>query len=268
MRRGVLLWSIWLFIPSFLAADTVLLEDGNRIENVRVIRQAARINVVHRDGNVQSYLPGQVHSVERLPVSWEPTEAEEAERFEADLQRRAAAEARRARAAAERIAGQRRLRYITTAYLSGLFPGGAFWSQDRYGLALAYHLAGAALLTEYGDAYQDRRRSLRLYEEDRLIVVGTFVGTTVFSAPDRDLSLLVFLQRLRARRSDVISAGLRQERALSLYGVLLLAGSLHAFYFVTRDESGPGTDSGNAALEWSLDIAGKQDYRFRATWSF
>lgn len=85
-----LLFAAWLWLcvtPALhpgLFADTVVLVDDNRLENVKVIYQAGRVNVVRPDGGIQSYVKASVRQVIRSPVQWDDglSEAEFARRME------------------------------------------------------------------------------------------------------------------------------------------------------------------------------------------
>ncbi|MCB1325635.1 MAG: hypothetical protein KDK35_10430 [Leptospiraceae bacterium] len=67
-----LLVTACLALPGGLSADTIILHSGETIENVRTFVGGGAIFVVHQDGTVASFTRGQIRSLRRSDVDWNP----------------------------------------------------------------------------------------------------------------------------------------------------------------------------------------------------
>ncbi|MCR9142213.1 MAG: hypothetical protein NXI24_08170 [bacterium] len=110
-----------------LHADTVVLKNGNRISNVRVMFQADRVNLIRADGGLQSYTRDRVRDVLREPVNWDPGIGDE--EFERAMSERVNALVRRIRDEERRRANLSRDIYLGAFGRALVLPG---WYQWKY----------------------------------------------------------------------------------------------------------------------------------------
>ena len=111
-----------------LMPDTVILDDGNRIENVRVIYQSGRVNLIRADGGIQSYAESAVRAVQRAPVQWR------LEMSEVEFSRRMAVRVSEVIARIQAEEELRRTRHrdavLSAAAREAILPG---WSRWKHG---------------------------------------------------------------------------------------------------------------------------------------
>ena len=128
---------------SMLRADVVILKDGNRIENVRVIYQADRVNAIRSDGGIQSHVLSKVQNVIPGAVNWDPGMSEAD--FQNAMQKRIDELVARIRTEERRRANLKRDIYLGAVGRAITLPG---WYQSEFeGSSRGFvYLAGTGLL--------------------------------------------------------------------------------------------------------------------------
>lgn len=218
-----------LLVPSAssLLADTVVLVDGNRFENVRVVYQAGRVNVIRRDGGIQSFDAATVRTVLRLPVRWNSgmSEAEFVRRMEGRIDEVIA----RIQVEEQRRLDAHRGYILGAVGRAAVLPG---WHKiDRgevvYGATIA---AGALTSLLYFATSQNRYAGAQANYDDLNNPVTTF-SLLSNSAGPIDLYIPLNFIEFQKRRSALNQAAARVDLAAVIVGTLWIANLAEALTY-------------------------------------
>lgn len=207
---------------SMLRADVVILKDGNRIENVRVIYQADRVNAIRSDGGIQSHVLSKVQNVIPGAVNWDPGMSEAD--FQNAMQKRIDELVARIRTEERRRANLKRDIYLGAVGRAITLPG---WYQSEFeGSSRGFvYLAGTGLLALVYTFLHARYTAVRADYDD---VTVPFASILVLSnsATPVDVFIPWNYQAFQERRAKLDRAALHVNVA---GGLLALVWAINVF---------------------------------------
>lgn len=217
-RRFVGILFLFVALGTPLFGDFVVLKDGNRIDNVKVIYQAGRVNVVRRDGGIQSFETSAVDSVVRVPVRWDPglSEAEFARRMSARIDEVVT----RIQAEEEHRLQQHRAHLLGAGLRAAVWPGwskmerGDFW----YGAGVAAAALGGVAAVAISQA---RYAEAQARYDDLTLPLINFALFSNSPTP-LDAYIPLNLVEFRQRRRRLNSEAQRLDLAIGVTALLWL----------------------------------------------
>ncbi|MCR9142212.1 MAG: hypothetical protein NXI24_08165 [bacterium] len=231
-----------------LRADTVVLVDGNRFENVRVLFYDDRVNLIFADSTLLSFREAEVRSVLNASVSWQPGVGDE--EFERLAKEKIAAlnerirEEERARAERERELSRRSL--LLSIFLPGL---GQFYS-GRPGRGLFFSASSLALLGRSFVAYQKQGQEREVYAEQLTPALYTLTGAFLGGSLEAAAAANLFYFDIRRAQLQEADTNLRQS--VLLLGVLWFFNVVEAYFFPESPDDEDYQFGDETALEFDL----------------
>ena len=242
-------------------ADTVYFQDGNRIQNVRVLFQGGLVNLIFEDGAIQIHREDQIQSIQNLSVTWgfeeDPLEFERQARtriaaMQGEL--RARERERLEREAAERRAG---------LYFSLAFPGLGQAYRGSYAKAAVFVAGAGFCAVQLGMALENRTRAMTAYD-DPIYPMWFALSSTVFGfLPAYSVQSVYFQARI-----DAVEDTTQRANAAGIGLVALwVASAIDAYFFsdVAPALAAPGATDlrGSGLPEFELQAEGA-----RIVWRF
>lgn len=244
-KNRILLGGV-LCLTAFVAparADTVVLVDGNRFENVRVLFHDNRVNVIFFDSSILTYEESEVASIANAPVTWDPGVS--VEEFERRSREQLAAindriqEQEKLRAEREQELSRQAL--FRSAFVPGL---GQFYS-DHYVRGVLF-AGGALYLAGRIFTAGQARSQARVAYADRTTPLILTLGAA-FYGRSLEAAAAANLLYFDARRNEVVRTEDDISRNAMLLGILWFVNALEAYWFPKNpddEEFRPGVSTG------------------------
>ena len=236
-----------LALPCAVHADTVILHSGETIENVRTFVGGGAIFVVHQDGEVSSFTRGQIRSLRRSEVDWNPQQS--------IVQPVAEPEPPEAEGEDSGLRSP-----FDLVWRSALFPGWGHLHADQNTTGILYGALfwSAAILTavEYG-AVADAKAAYEQESTNAFVVVAA-VGQSGGTG--------LFLYSLSANNAafDSYSRETGRFTASATALVLVYAFQLAHAYYSGVDWVNAGLIAPEAEQSWNLDLRPERAHSARA----